>query len=269
MQIENQKAVDFRSLLQSELVRRTKANPRYSLRAFARVLGVQSGFLSKILLGQRRVTPASVRRFGLKLGLPLPEIEEFESQALSRSKGISRSLSMAGEADFRQITYDHFQMISDWYYFAILELAAVRSFVPNPRWVARKLGLTLTEAQDALDRLVRLGYIKIEADGNWKVLEGHTTTLGNEETAVALRRMQKQILEKAIMALEEIPVSKRDQSAMTMAINSSKLPEAKEKIKKFRRELCAFLEGDKDQDAVYQLSVSLYPLTLIADEKSG
>lgn len=242
---------DFRSFLKSELVRRTKANPRFSLRAFAKMLDVQSGFLSKLLLGQRRITPATVRRFGHKLGLSMREIEMYESTCEDESPT---------ELDFREIAYDHFQIISDWYHFAILELAAIEGFETDPRWISRVLAISPAEAMDAIDRLVRLNYISINKDTSWEITEGHTTTLGTVETHSALRQMQKQILEKAIAALENTPVERRDQSGMTMAIDSSRLPAAKEKVKKFRRELCDFLEGGTKKDSVYQLSISLYPL---------
>jgi uncharacterized protein (TIGR02147 family) len=246
-------ASDFRCLLQNELVRRTKENPSYSLRAFARMLGIQSGFLSKILLGQRRVTPTTVRRLGGKLGLSLRDLEVYEQGAQRKAEAVP--------SDFRQMAYDHFQVISEWYHFAILELATVKGFEPSSRWIAKALGLSVAEAQAAIDRLVRIGYIAVDGSGKWKILEAHTTTLGSEETSSALQQMQRQILQMAITAMENVPVAKRDQSAMTMAVDSALLPMAKEKIKVFRRELCALLESGKKRDAVYQLSVSLYPLT--------
>lgn len=232
------KAPDFRRLLQDELVRRTQKNPGYSLRAFARMLGIQSGFLSKLLLGQRRVTPATVRRIGAKLGLSLQEIEFFEQA--HRHKFDTAAM------DFHQIAHDHFQIISDWYHFAILELAEVKGFDPSTRWIAKTLGISVAEAQAAVERLVRIGYISIDTKGRWKLLEAHTTTLGVDETNAALQQMQKQILQMAIESLETVSIDRRDQTTMTMAIDSSLVPAAKERVKKFRRELCAFLEGGKN-----------------------
>ncbi len=259
MEIDIIKAPDFRSFLQNELTRRIKANPRFSLRAFASQLDVQSGFLSKILLGQRRVTQATIRRFGSRLGLSLQEIDQFIDTA-------ERSTDEP-DLGFRQIAYDHFQLVSDWYHFAILELAGIQTFHPETRWIARALGISMVEAQGAIDRLVRLKLISINPDGRWTILEQHTTTLGEVDTAEALRRMQKQILEKSIAALDSVSVERRDQSSMTMAVDSSRIPAAKQKIKNFRRSLCAFLEDGDNRDAVYQLSISLFPLTKGEDLK--
>lgn len=248
-------ASDFREYLKAELIRRTKANPAYSLRAFARALGVQSGFLSKILLGQRRVTEATVRRFGMKLGLSLQEIERYEKRASISSTSQSNAFT------FQQISYDQFQAMAEWYHFAILELSTIQNFTPHPKWIARALGISIAEARSAIERLERLGYINIAKDGSWSLREEHSTTLGMAETSAALKQMQKQILQKALEALDLINVAERDQSGMTMSIDSSLLPQAKERIKQFRRDLATLLESGKKKDAVYQLSVSLYPLT--------
>lgn len=252
MNLDSNQQLDFRRLLQSELVKRTKNNPRYSLRAFARHLEVQSGFLSNLLNGKRSLTSATIRRFGKKLGLSSQQISIYEEK-----NNASREHSIS----YQQISLDYFTMISDWYHFAILELMTVKGFQSNVLWISRKLGISAAEAQLAIDRLMRLGYIQINKKGNWSPSEGHTTTLGTKDTTEALRKMQKQILEKAITALQTVSPSLRDQSGMTMAISMSRLPQAKEKIKKFRRELCQYLEGGKTKEAVYQLSVSLYPLS--------
>jgi len=252
MNLESNPQLDFRALLQSELLKRTKNNPRYSLRAFARQLEVQSGFLSNLLNGKRRLTSSTIHRFGKKLGLTTQQIYLYEEKNNS---------NFESSTNYQQISLDYFTMISDWYHFAILELITIKGFQNNALWISRKLGIPAAEAQLAIDRLIRLGYIQINKKGQWTPSEGHTTTLGTKDTAEALQKMQKQILEKAISALQTVSPTHRDQSGMTMAISMSRLPQAKEKIKKFRRELCQYLEGGKTKEAVYQLSISLYPLS--------
>ena len=61
--------MDFREHLQAELLKRTKMNPRYSQRAFARFLSIQPDYLSKLLIGRRPITAKTISRLGAKLGL--------------------------------------------------------------------------------------------------------------------------------------------------------------------------------------------------------
>jgi uncharacterized protein (TIGR02147 family) len=269
-ELKFQRQRDFRVYLQQELIRRSKANPKYSLRAFARYLGVQPSFLSKILLKQRSVTVKTIHKFGLKLGLNPKEIQKYSQQIPARANGKSSVAETQGAPDYHTLVFDHYQVIADWYHYAILELSSVKYFSPSPKWIAKTLGITITETNAAIERLERLDFIEINTDGSWKILDGfNRTTIGTELTAAALRKMQKQIIEKSLVALEEVSIEKRDQTSMTMAIDSSLLPEAKKRITKFRRELCSFLESGPNRDQVYQLAVSLYPVTAIMNSNGG
>jgi uncharacterized protein (TIGR02147 family) len=73
--------------------------------------------------------------------------------------------------------------------------------------------------------------------------------------------MQRQLLMKALSTLESIPLEERDHSSMTMAIDTRKLKQAKEKIRRFRRELSGYLTRVDERDAVYALTIALFPLT--------
>jgi plasmid maintenance system antidote protein VapI len=248
---------DFRLYLQQELVKRCKKNPRFSVRAFAITLGVENSALSKILCGKRQLTRKMVIRLGQKLGLNPIQISEFSIVPVLENPESQKET-------FRQLTQDQFAIISDWYHYAIHELCRTNSCKSDVRWIARKLGITLAEAASAVERLLRLGYLERSTSGTLINRSGPLTTLGNEFTTIAFRNLQRQVLEKAIIALEEVPLEKRDQTSMTMAISSTKLKEAKELIKKFRRDLSNFLESDyKNLDSVYHLGISLYPVTKI------
>lgn len=58
---------------------------------------------------------------------------------------------------------------------------------------------------------------------------------------------------------------------MTVAINTQRLPEFKDKLKEMRKVLADFFQadGEKNLDEVYQLTVSFFPLTRIDKSKKG
>lgn len=58
----------------------------------------------------------------------------------------------------------------------------------------------------------------------------------------AHKNLQRQILQKAIDAIDNAHADEKDITAMTMAIDIKKNPEARKLIAKFRRDLCAYLE---------------------------
>jgi uncharacterized protein (TIGR02147 family) len=259
---------DFRLFLQEELLRRCRANPSYSLRAFAKSLGTDFSSLSKILKGKRPLGPRAIRNLGKRLGLGPAELQRYLG-GLKRSHNAitgSETTLIEADTDYGQLALDSFQIISDWQHYAILELMRVDQFRSEEKWIARALGITVSEAHITLERLERVGLIEKTAEGWVDISGGKSTTVHNEFTATAFRSLQRQILERALVALEEVPMEKRDQSSMTMAIDTDRLPEAKEMIKDFRRKLAKFLSRGERRDQVYNLGISLYPVSKIEGE---
>jgi transcriptional regulator with XRE-family HTH domain len=246
--------LEFRQRLQEELVRRCRVNPKYSLRAFARLLDVSPTYLSLILNGKRPI-PVKLRAvIAERLGLKLFDTETGENPSTV----------------FNQLAADRFALISDWYHYAILELIQVTGFRPTVPRIAAALGITQSEAKDAVDRLIRLEMIEVQRNGTWRNISGQNTNFVDRNVdSAARKKLQMQVLEKAMAALREIPLSQRDQTSMTMAIDVSRLPEAIFKIKKFRRELSHFLESGGRKDQVYNLAVSLYPISNLKSNQKG
>jgi uncharacterized protein (TIGR02147 family) len=261
---------DLREYLQALLIRRCKSNSSYSLRSLARSLEIEPSELSKILNGKRRITLRMFENLSKRLALTPDEHKTLRPKSPLKRKSIHRNLEFNPSPiipDYQQLSVDSYQVIAEWYHYAILELTHIDGFRSNSGWVARKLGISLAEAKVAVERLCRLELLKISNDGSWQDQSGSITTLGNPFTATALRKLQKAILEKAIVALEETPIEQRDQTSMTVAIDSRLVPIAKQKITKFRRELSHFLQTGTKKDHVYHLGISLYPVTKLTQKK--
>ena len=204
---------------------------------------MQAPTLSHLLRGSRPFTRNTILSVSKRLGLG-PEI-------------FSES---AKEPQLKQLTLDSFAVISDWYHFAILELVNLKHFKPEAKWIAKVLGITPSEVNIAVERLVRLELLKTEKK-RWCATSSGNSTIGTELTTIALRKVQKQFLEKALTALESVEPELRDQTGVTFPIAVRDLPQMKEEIKKFRRQLIKQFEKPEGGDEVYQLSCSLYPLT--------
>ncbi|RYZ86847.1 MAG: TIGR02147 family protein [Proteobacteria bacterium] len=162
-------------------------------------------------------------------------------------------------AEISTLNLDTFSVISDWYHFAILDLTLIRGFKSDASWIARKLGIKKFEAIGAIERMKRLGLL-VEDDGKLKKGQAFYSNYSEGVTSAALKEYQRQVIRKAMQAIDSCPQDRKDITSMTIAANSKKLKQAKEKIKNFRRELCEFLEtGEKD--SVLHLAVQLYPVT--------
>jgi uncharacterized protein (TIGR02147 family) len=251
----------FRAYLQKELLARCRKNPRYSLRSFARSLGVNHGLLSMVLRDKRPLTPDLVRKLATPLGVSKKELDRFLSGHADGRSG--RNEERERIQKFNQLSVDTFSIISDWYHDAILELARIPGFEGAPKPISKRLGITVNEARFAIERLVRVGLMKYDSNGFLVESAGDTaTTLDVDQTSIALRHLQRQALMLSARALDNVPKADRDHSCLTMAVSKNDLQEAKNRIRAFRHELMAFLQRPGvEYDEVYQLGVSLYPLT--------
>ncbi|MBI4197300.1 MAG: TIGR02147 family protein, partial [Deltaproteobacteria bacterium] len=57
----------------------------------------------------------------------------------------------------------------------------------------------------------------------------------------------------------------RDTSAMTLGVSKGQLPELKEKIRGFRREILKMVSQCEVPEEVVQLNIQFYPVTAVAD----
>lgn len=254
-------AKDFRARLQQELINRCRKNPSYSLRSFAKALQIQSSALTEMLNGKRTITKKSIEKLGFIMGLSLEEMNFYLSQGKKSPQEVENSES---QAHYRQLNLDQYSLISDWYHYAIIELIKVESFRPDNTWIAKALGLTKSQVNIAVERLLRLGLIEQTESGDLKdTSSGFSTNIASNLTSTGSKQLQKQILEQSIEALMNVPLEERNHTSMTMAIDPKHLPEAIKRLTKFRRELCEYLESQGNPTEIYQLSLSLFPITQI------
>lgn len=251
-------------VITSEFEKRKAKNPRYSLRAFASFLELHPSALSRILSSKQLLSPRAGLMVSRKLHLDrdvqrkfLRSIilarKDFESTKLGASVGAPRlrpePVRISDGVDPR---------VTSVQCLAILQLTQSESFVSSVEWIADQLKSSRETVQESVELLLRTGLLK-EKDGKWSAISEHVTTGDLTETSAARRALQKEILEKAISALE-IPLAERAHFGMTMMIDPDKVSIARERIIEFIESLADELETGSRR-AVYQLGVQLFPVS--------
>src|SRR3954471_12826824 len=130
--------MDLREFLQRELKRRTRRNPRYSLRAFARHLDCDHSTLSQWIRGIRPISGESVDHLCRRLGI----------SGMDR-----RRICELTDADL-----------------LVLETARSGASRTSPA-LAEDLGMTVDEVNLSLTRLMRLHALRMEGR-HWCIVEG-------------------------------------------------------------------------------------------------
>ena len=257
---------DYRTYLKTELARRCHVNPKYSLRSYAYQLKMSPGQLSRVLQGKKRMSYEKALEVSSILNLKGNKREYFcqlvhfdtAKNLVSKEYIENRLKEIRPSKDFYSLEGDMFKLISDWYHYAILELIEVKGFKPNPRWIAKKLGISQAEVELAIERLQRLKLLM--CDGNqWRKMQSTyvaSTDIPNE----AFLKFHKQSLERALKSLDSQSVDERHMSSVTFGIDTSKLKEARELIRKFRGDMEKLLTKSNKME-VYQLAIQLFRAT--------
>ncbi len=246
--------------LNDELVKRVNLNRAYSLRAFAKSLGLSSGELSEVLRGIRKLSPKSALKIAKSLGLTSRETKHFLG-LVHPDEGLKGETKRLHQE--RKLDVDQFDIVNEWYHFAILNLADCHDFRWSYEWIAKKLNIKVFEVKVAIDKMVRVGLIKKSVNKNREV----TYEISNDYTmssdgipSQGIKNYHKQILLKAIDSLELQSVEERDISGIGMAINQDDLGSIKKDILEFQNMLVEkYSKGKKER--VYQLEVALFALS--------
>ena len=136
--------MNLRDRLRDELSKRQRRNPRYSMRALARAIGVGHTVVSRVLAGKARITPRIIR--DVARGLGASEHEIMELLHAEREK-------------------------------LIVTCAAEPGFRGNCRWIACKSGLSIDDVNRTLFTLITTGQVRLIAADRW-CLAGSSTNHG-------------------------------------------------------------------------------------------
>ena len=130
--------VRFREIVAAELERRRRRNTRYSLRAFARGLGVHHATLSRLLKTTRPAQIQTISAIGRRLGLSSDQIATL----------------MCREDE------------------AAVTLAIARpTFSPDSRWLASVSGISVDRVNIALQSLLRTGRLRMLTAREWQPVQ--------------------------------------------------------------------------------------------------
>lgn len=129
--------VSFRDVVSAEFARRRANNPRYSLRGFARTLGVHHATVSRLLRMRGPVQSHTIAAIGKRLGLSSVDLQEWvvREDIAAVTKAIRRP-----------------------------------SFQPNSRWLASAASISIDRVNVALQALLCSGELRMLTPSQWMLI---------------------------------------------------------------------------------------------------
>ena len=246
------------ALLLREFQKRKAKSSLYSLRAYARDIGIHPSSLSQILRSNRKIPHATALKIVKKLKLSPSSAQDFLES--NKGRGLLDQVELSDVDERFLLDEDMFTVISEYEHYVVLTLLDIEDFKGSAEEVSTKMGIPLKRATQVIENLLSSGLVKKVDDKLEKV---HANVRTNEDVfSRALQASHLEALEMAKSKLTEIPVSLRDFSEVTITVSPDMLPELKEAIREFRYKAQSIVSRGNQTD-VYKLAIQLYPMTVI------
>jgi len=261
MEVDN-----YKKILKQKLTERCSTNKHYSLRAFARDIGLESSLLSRILSGTRKLSSQSAQLVAHKLFPNANEKDYFlalvnfeNANKLSLKEVAAKELEkFQQQNEIISLQLDSFYVISDWYHYAIMDMTGLKNFRNDPKFIASQLGITEIEVKLAIERLIRLGLLD-QVNGKLKKTSVNIVTPSGKPNE-GLRKFHKQMISKALTSIDEQSVEERMNQALTFNLNKKNLSKYFSAVENFISEIRKIANQEKNSDELYQLNIQLFNL---------
>ena len=270
--------LDYRSFLHDYWQEAKRKKPYFSIRFIAKRVGLNPGYVIKVLHSQVHLGINNILSFAELLGLKDKELAYFEElvhfgraknekeieqryERLNSIKGIRMRTVADNEAEFYQ----------NWYNMAIRSLISIYPFNGKN---FRKLGslltpaITASQARQSIKLLEKLNLIKKGSDGIYILTEQFVST-GEKWMSPIIRKYQIKNIELAVESLQKHDKSLRDISTVTMTFAYKYMPELRERVRKFRQELLKMSNDLSDEDSVIQLNIQVFPSAILPEGEKG
>jgi uncharacterized protein (TIGR02147 family) len=264
--------LDYRAYLNDYWQDTKKNRPHFSIRFISTRVGINPGYIIKVFQGKVHLGLKNIPTFADLIGLQGKEREYFEVlvyfgrarnekeiethfEQLNEIKGVRLRTIADNEAEFYQ----------NWY---IMPLRALLSIYPFYGKNFRELGsflqppITAAQTRQGISVLERLGMIKKNGLGFYQLTEQFIST-GAKWKSPVIKNYQRNVMEMGIESLERHDKSLRDISTVTLTTSLDRMPELRERVAAFRREILAMSEDIPRGECVMQMNIQLFPAAII------
>lgn len=262
---------DYREYLQAFVSRRKEQARSFSVRGFLQRAGIGSpSFLNQVIGGKRNLTELTISRLCKAMPLSGPEAEYFRALVhfcqshTSEEKQLhyQRMREVAGAAKVKTVGEASYGYYEKWYIPVLRELLCMHPQPENYAEIARLLSppVPVSEVKQAARRLVELGFLTRQENGTYRQTDPLLST-GFAVQSMAIRQFNKQMVELAAESLDQVPVTERNITGVTMALSPESYRQITEEIRSLQDRILALAEKEDQANRVYQMNVMLFPVS--------
>lgn len=271
MKISVYKYHSVAAFLRDSYNEKRKANERFSLRAWAKQLGLKSPTsLHAVIQGQRKI-PLNYHE-GLVSSLKLSDEESYYLLVLISYEHAKNDLQKLSFLEKLQVLRKYknlsmhelanFEFLSDPFYTCLVEMTDLKDFQSEVSWIQKNNRITkdANQIKCVLSNLLEEGYLQSNED---RVFKAHTHTTNVHD--LANLGSQKYHRNTSLLAAESVQVQSVDErefNSYSMNIESKNLDKIKASMREYVKRFIAEFEAPAGEgDSTYQLNLQFFSLT--------
>jgi uncharacterized protein (TIGR02147 family) len=264
---------DYQQFLRDFYSEKKRETTYFSYRYFSGRIGLDAGFLVKVLQGKMHLAFKSLPKVIAFFQFDQCQAEYFNllvrygrAEAASEIKFYFEKLLNHQTIEPGLLAVSQYEFYQKWYYSAIRELIGFYDFTGNYPALAVKLNpaISVREGKKAIRLLERLNLIVRDEQGVYRQTDRFISTSDKWKSA-AIHSFQKETIRLGGESLDRHPKEVRDISTLTIACSQRDFEEVRRRIAEFRKSLLGMKNGMK-ADCVYQINIQAYPLTRTGDK---
>jgi len=262
---------DYKSFLSTYVKTKKEQNSNWTLGVWTQQLSLKStSSISKIISGQRHpgkdITEKLVEYFKFS------KADEDYFRGLIKFHKVKNDPKLA-VAVLEKLGKDHpsgsililddsvFQVLSNWYSFAVRELVRMGLNLKNLKTLSRAFhfGVTVQEVSFCLKSLKSAGLIEENKSGQFAVKSERIQTQ-TDFSSEAVKQYHEKTLDVAKKAIRTLPVEEREFQGTTLNISHKNFKAAQNMLREFREKFVKTFE-ETDGDQIHQLQMQFFPIT--------
>ena len=261
---------DYRQLLKDLYVQSKKANPHFSYRFLGQLSGFKSaGYFANLLTGKCNLSLNVAYKLAQAFKLKKNEAEYFVALVLfnisdnqKEKKKYYQNLMELKRSVFKTLEIDQYELFSEWYNIAILEILDFYLFEGDYAELGKIVepSIIASQAKKSIEVLMGLGLIRINPFGFYEKTYSVLTTPDYWQS-MAISFYQQDVLELAKKSFDNPDRKARDISTLTVSIANSDVKKIHERLRHAREDILQIAEKSKDTDQVYQINFYSFPVS--------
>lgn len=248
-----------------------KCSTAFTWREFAKVAGFASGsYLKLVSDGKAKLVEESAKKTATAMGLQDFEYDYFmllvqyenAKDSQQKKKYFEEIQELSSTHKVKLLGSESYAYYDSWLHSVVRELA------PNmpgakPLEIAKtiRVPVSAAEVSESLHFLVKNNFLKIDENGNYQQTNKLLSTGRLGFVSVPVHSLIRKMGEFALQAFEDLPISERHFSGLTMGMTAQSYNQVIETLKECRQKIFTIVSAESDIDKICRLNMQLFPLT--------